>query len=151
MQIASDPNNNSWAPLKTVTGNTVLVNDHTGLSGSGRYVRVYGTQRGTPYGYSIYELEVYGTSAGGRVATEEAPAVEESATVFVYPNPATDRIRVEGLAEGTPVTIASATGSGVYTFRVEGQSVDISRLPAGVYVFTFRQGQQTGRKKLIKR
>ena len=151
VQIASDPNNNSWAPLRTVTGNTALVNDHTGLSGSGRYVRVYGTQRGTPYGYSIYELEVYGTSASGRVAAEEAPATEESTTVFFYPNPATDRVRVEGLDDGAPVTIVSATGSGAYSFRVEGQSVDIGHLPAGVYIITFRQGQQTGRKKLIKR
>jgi aryl-phospho-beta-D-glucosidase BglC (GH1 family) len=53
----------SWTTIKTVTGNTTLVNDNTGLSGSGRYVRIYGTARGTPYGYSIYELEVYGTSS----------------------------------------------------------------------------------------
>jgi hypothetical protein len=26
-----------------------------------RHVRVYGTQRATPYGYSLWEMEVYGT------------------------------------------------------------------------------------------
>jgi uncharacterized protein YjdB len=55
-------NATSWTPMKTVTGNTALVNDWTGLSGSGRYVRINGTTRGTPYGYSIFELEVYGAS-----------------------------------------------------------------------------------------
>ena len=30
------------------------------VSGSGRYVRMYGTARGTPYGYSLWELQVYG-------------------------------------------------------------------------------------------
>jgi beta-glucanase (GH16 family) len=65
----------TWTTIKTVTGNTTLANDHTGLSGSGRYVRIYGTARGTTYGYSLYELEVYGTPAtssgtgcGGTVA-----------------------------------------------------------------------------------
>ncbi|MFD2785734.1 discoidin domain-containing protein [Hymenobacter rubripertinctus] len=55
----------AWTALKTVAGNTALVNDHTGLSGTGRYVRILGTLRGTPYGYSLYELEVYGTAASG--------------------------------------------------------------------------------------
>lgn len=32
----------------------------TGLSGSYRYLRMYGTVRNTVYGYSIYEFEVYG-------------------------------------------------------------------------------------------
>jgi hypothetical protein len=33
------------------------------VSGSGRYVRMIGTARGTEYGYSLWELEVY-TGAG---------------------------------------------------------------------------------------
>src|SRR5690242_4351692 len=32
------------------------------VSGSGRYLRVYGTQRTTGYGYSLWELAVYGGS-----------------------------------------------------------------------------------------
>lgn len=58
VQVASDATN--WTTIKTVTGNTSLVNDHTGLSGTGRYLRMTGSERGTIYGYSIYELEVYG-------------------------------------------------------------------------------------------
>ncbi|UOQ73140.1 Ig-like domain-containing protein [Hymenobacter cellulosilyticus] len=73
VQVSNDAA--SWTTVKTVTGNTTLTNDHTGLSGAGRYVRIYGTARGTTYGYSLYELEVYGTPAstsstvcGGTVA-----------------------------------------------------------------------------------
>ena len=36
-------------------GQTLLV------SGSGRYVRMYGTQRATQYGYSLWEFQVFGT------------------------------------------------------------------------------------------
>ncbi len=38
---------------------------HTRLTGTGRYMRVYGTQRASAYGYSLYELAVYGTPRGG--------------------------------------------------------------------------------------
>src|SRR4051812_23085357 len=82
-----------WATIKTITGNTALVNDNTGLVGTGRYVRIYGTARGTGYGYSIYELEVYGTSAGRMAMTEDQ---NENHAVRTYPNPVTDTYFVEG-------------------------------------------------------
>lgn len=62
-QVQVGTSTSTWTTIKTVTGNTSLTNDHTGLSGTGRYVRIYGTARGTPYGYSIYELEIYGTAS----------------------------------------------------------------------------------------
>ena len=34
------------------------------LTGTGRYVRVNGTQRATQWGYSLWDLNVYGTPAG---------------------------------------------------------------------------------------
>jgi hypothetical protein len=36
------------------------IDDLTGLNASGRYVRIYGTARATVYGYSIWELQIYG-------------------------------------------------------------------------------------------
>jgi hypothetical protein len=38
--------------------------DDVTLSGTGRYLRVYGTQRATQWGYSIWDLNAYGTPAG---------------------------------------------------------------------------------------
>src|SRR6185295_14919320 len=55
--------NVSWSAIKTVTTGVGGIEDWTGLSGSGRYVRVYGTARGTPYGYSLWELKVYGAGS----------------------------------------------------------------------------------------
>jgi len=37
------------------------MDNFTGLSGTGQYIRMYGTSRSTVYGYSIYEFKVYGT------------------------------------------------------------------------------------------
>ncbi|MCA8832963.1 galactose-binding domain-containing protein [Hymenobacter pini] len=67
--VQVSPDATTWTTIKTVTGNSTLTNDHTGLTGTGRYVRMYGTARavinGASYGYSLYELEVYGTAASG--------------------------------------------------------------------------------------
>jgi hypothetical protein len=66
-QIQTSNDASAWTTIKTVTGNTALVNDNTGLSGSGRYVRIYGTARGTGWGYSIFELEVYAGTSGATI------------------------------------------------------------------------------------
>jgi beta-glucosidase len=54
----------TWsAPVVTKTGGAAVdhrIDDLTGLAASGRYVRVYGTARATVYGYSIWELQVFG-------------------------------------------------------------------------------------------
>ncbi|MFL5729235.1 MAG: carbohydrate-binding protein, partial [Cytophagaceae bacterium] len=60
-QIQTSTDGTNWTTIKSVTGNATTTNDNTGLSGIGRYIRIYGTARATAYGYSLYELEVYGT------------------------------------------------------------------------------------------
>ena len=59
IQVSNDAS--TWTTITSVTGGTGGVNDLSGLSGTGRYVRMYGTARGTKYGYSLWEFEVYGT------------------------------------------------------------------------------------------
>jgi hypothetical protein len=67
-QIQTSADGNAWTTVWSTTsgaGGTQTLN----VSGSGRYVRMYGTQRGTGYGYSLYEFQVHGTGpnppAGG--------------------------------------------------------------------------------------
>jgi hypothetical protein len=58
-QIQTSANASTWTTVyTTTTGNGG--NDTLAVSGSGRYVRMYGTARGTGYGYSIWEFKVYG-------------------------------------------------------------------------------------------
>ncbi len=56
-----------WTTIYSTTSNGGGVND-LNVSGSGRYVRMYGTARGTAYGYSIWELEVYGSSSNPSIS-----------------------------------------------------------------------------------
>lgn len=60
-KIQVSPDATNWTDIFSTTTNTSLTNDLTGLAGTGRYVRMYGLTRGTPYGYSLYEMEVYGS------------------------------------------------------------------------------------------
>jgi len=56
IQVSNDAT--SWTSVYSTTtglGGTETLN----VTGSGRYIRMYGTQRGTSYGYSLYEFEVY--------------------------------------------------------------------------------------------
>ena len=60
-QIQVSSNAVNWTAIYSTTTGHGGVQDLTGLSGAGRYVRMYGTVRVTTYGYSLYEFEVYGT------------------------------------------------------------------------------------------
>jgi hypothetical protein len=139
-------NNSSWTDIKTVTANSSLTNDWTGLSGIGRYVRISGTARGTVYGYSLFEFEVYGTSAAARLPVEKNQTVNEDKEEFVvYPNPATERINIEHaqLAVSMEVKIFNLQGALMKTVQLkDGADVDVADLPKGNYVMLLEGGQR---------
>ncbi|MFF4243061.1 discoidin domain-containing protein [Streptomyces sp. NPDC001822] len=59
VQVSDDPAFGTWTDLySTTTGDGGT--DTLDVSGSGRYVRVLGQTRATPYGVSLYEFQVYG-------------------------------------------------------------------------------------------
>lgn len=55
----SDDNQNWETVYQTTTG--AGFKETIEVTGSGRYVRMYGTERSGPYGYSLWEFQVYGT------------------------------------------------------------------------------------------
>jgi beta-glucanase (GH16 family) len=59
-QIQTSNDGSSWSTIYSTTSGTGG-QQNLSVSGSGRYVRVYGTQRGTQYGYSLWEFQVYGS------------------------------------------------------------------------------------------
>src|SRR5690349_16952736 len=63
-KLQTSPDGTAWTDVystTTGTGGTQTLN----VSGSGRYVRMYGTARSTGYGYSLWEFQVYGSTGGG--------------------------------------------------------------------------------------
>ncbi|RDV52469.1 coagulation factor 5/8 type domain-containing protein [Streptomyces sp. IB2014 011-12] len=62
-RIELSTNGSTWSTAyQTTTGDGGT--DTLNISGEARYVRVYGTARGTGYGFSLWEFKVYGESGG---------------------------------------------------------------------------------------
>jgi len=68
VQLSND--NATWTTVATVTNGTGG-NQTIAAAGSGRYVRLNLTARGTGYGYSLWEFQVFGT--GGATITTSTP------------------------------------------------------------------------------
>jgi beta-glucanase (GH16 family) len=69
-QIQVSGNATTWTSIYSTTtgaGGTQTLS----VSGSGRYIRMYGTQRGTPYGYSLWEVQVHTSSSQQLIFDEE--------------------------------------------------------------------------------
>ena len=62
-KIQTSTDGSTWTDVYSTTSGDGAIDDLT-LSGTGRYVRMHGTTRGTPYGYSLWEFEVYGSPTG---------------------------------------------------------------------------------------
>ncbi|MFD5711470.1 discoidin domain-containing protein [Streptomyces pharetrae] len=84
-QIQASDNGTDWRTLRTVTGGDGGTDD-LAISGSGRYVRMLGTERSGGYGYSLWEFQVYGN-------TDDTPP------------PATGAVRVTGSQGNWQLTV----------------------------------------------
>ncbi len=59
-QIQTSNDGAAWTTVYSTTTGTGGV-QNLAVTGSGRYVRMYGTTRATPYGYSLWEFQVLGS------------------------------------------------------------------------------------------
>jgi hypothetical protein len=59
-QIQTSNDGTTWTTIRTTTNGVGGVED-LAVTGTGRFVRMNGTARGTQWGYSLFEFEVYGT------------------------------------------------------------------------------------------
>jgi F5/8 type C domain/Putative Ig domain len=98
-QIQTSPDGTNWTTIystTTGTGGTQTLN----VTGTGRYVRMYGTARATQYGYSLWEFQVYGSlGSGGSCSTTNA-ALNQPATASSTQN------------SGTPASAAFDSNTG---------------------------------------
>ncbi|MFC3990372.1 discoidin domain-containing protein [Actinoplanes siamensis] len=80
--IQTSPNGTTWTDITPVTTGKAGVQT-LNVTGSGRYVRMNGTTRATPYGYSLWEFQVFG---GGANPSPTTPALPTSDTPDFGPN-----------------------------------------------------------------
>ncbi len=63
-QIQTSADGTNWTSIYSTTSGTGGTQNLT-VSGTGRYIRVYGTARATAYGYSLWEFQVFSSGGGG--------------------------------------------------------------------------------------
>ncbi|GIH20035.1 discoidin domain-containing protein [Rugosimonospora africana] len=123
LQVSADAS--TWSTIystTTGTGGTQTLN----VSGSGRYVRVYGTARATGYGYSLWEFQVYGTlGSGGGCGTADA-ALNKPATASSTENAGTP---ASAAVDGNAGTRWSSASSDPQWLRVDlGATVTVCQV-----------------------
>jgi hypothetical protein len=111
----------SWATIYSTTTGAGGVEDLTGLSRTGRYVRMYGTARATGYGYSLWEFEVYGAINHLPVLAAISNQTVLAGRTLVVTNSANDAdVPSQPLTYsllGAPSSAHIDTNSGVFTWR----------------------------------
>jgi hypothetical protein len=90
IQVSND--NATWTTIFTDTHANGGTDDITGLSATGRYVRMYSRARTTTYGNSLFEVEVFGDSnqacnpvLGERLETGAPSATSSSCSIGPAP------------------------------------------------------------------
>jgi len=147
----------TWNPVFSVTNGNGGIDDLVFGATSARYVRMWGITRGTPYGYSLYEFEVYGSGGGSAAgngtsagSTSDAGTTSKvTSTAPVTGTATTGSLALSwsapvARADGTPLSLADIDGyrihygasSGHYTGHFTladgtAQNVTLTGLPVG--------------------
>jgi glucose/arabinose dehydrogenase len=99
-QVQTSDDHAAWTPVFSTTTGDGGVDDLT-VNGSGRYVRMYGTHRcrtDASKGYSLQELEVYGSTDSVKPSAPGAPTLVEvaSTSATIRWGASTDNVGVTG-------------------------------------------------------
>jgi hypothetical protein len=79
--IQTSANGSTWTNISPVTTGQAGVQT-LNVTGSGRYVRMNGTTRATPYGYSLWEFQVFGSGTTPTLPTSDTPDFGPNVRIF---------------------------------------------------------------------
>ena len=134
-QIQVSDNASSWTSVYSTTTSTGG-NQNLTVNGTGRYVRMYGTQRTTGYGYSLWEFKVYGGT------TTTPPSSPPPST----PPPTGDPIPGGG-SLGTNVVVFDPSMSSA-SIQARADQIfaqqETAQFGTGRYVLAFKPGTYNG-------
>jgi len=122
-----------WTDLVSITGNAGTEN-YLPVNGSGRYVRMLGMARGTQYGYSLWEFQVYGTLSANQCAPPSgllATDIYENSAFLNWNANGANRFTVQyktvsagnwtlASVDSAGVTLAGLACTTSYFFQVQG-------------------------------
>lgn len=99
--------------------------------------------------YRLRMIDQDGSSRLSPVVLVHAASVQED--LSLYPNPAASHLKVKGINAAAAYTIRTADGRSVQTGTLDkGASIDVSTLPAGIYLVQIVTGDQVRMLKMTK-
>ncbi|WP_084399630.1 polysaccharide lyase family 7 protein [Pseudotamlana agarivorans] len=134
------------------TGYTVDDEQKFDLTGSnGRYVKIIGHGNSANSGWtSIAEVHIYGENGScSTLSTGDVHANNNA--LSIYPNPASNVINIANAKDFETVEIYNLVGKLVSKQAIPGNSMDISNLKSGLYIFKFSGKNNTVNKRVIKK
>lgn len=152
IQVSNDKIN--WTSIYTTTSGVRGITNHT-VSGAGQYVRIYGTQRNTGYGYSLYEVEVYGTEVTVRMGMNSEEEISTQ-PLFLFPNPFDISMYIQTTRVNEIQSIVIYNNSGFVveqheTFDVVDGKIEIGReLENGLYMLQIIRNNASETFRIIK-
>lgn len=157
VQLSTDNVFTENETINTQTASDGGTDDLT-VSGTGRYLRILCTAKAlAPYGYSLYEIEAYGSASTAKKVNSAVEETQAENTVFaVYPNPAVNYIQLSlpEKLDNKIISIYDNSGTLILQNTPEADAsesvIDISRLTKGIYILNFKSDQKSWTKKLIK-
>jgi P pilus assembly chaperone PapD len=133
-QIQVSNNAVNWITIETVTGNqSKAVVDFSGLSGTGRYVRIFCTQTSAGSdNYSLYDFNVYGTPAEPGSLGPAGSLTAVGSSRATTGSSATERAVLVGTTED-PATSSFASSTTIKTMPPINVTVIMGTLPARAF------------------
>jgi hypothetical protein len=114
----------------------------TGIDAEYKFLKMEGTERNTPYGYSIFEFNICGGAAESNLGLNNN-LQQDNSSFSIYPNPASNNITISGKTTGD-AELFDITGKLLKTFEVNqnNTTVQIDNLASGVYFVRFNNTTQ---------
>ncbi len=137
IQVSND--NSTWTTVYSTTTGTGG-NQTFPISVTARYIRMYGTARGTQFGYSIFEFDVYGLTTTAPVAGGTGNGGNGTCPWVGSTAPVAQRVQqvLNTMDQSEEVTLASGDGSSNYIGQVNAipdlciKSLNMEDGPSGV-------------------
>ncbi len=134
-QIQVSTDNTNWTTIYSTTTGTGG-NQTLSVSGTGRYIRMYGTARATQYGYSLWEFQVYAGTGGGGTGTggaqisaggpAAAPFVADEDYTGGTATSTTNTVTTTGVTNPAPESVYQHNRYGNFTYTIPGLTAGAS-------------------------
>jgi hypothetical protein len=156
-KIQISDNGTNWTDIIHQTNGVGGIEKYD-LQTSARFIRIYGIRRGTGWGYSLYEVEIYFSEMTSDRDENNLPEIKDYVLYQNYPNPFNPSTIITYQMPGSghvTIKVYNALGQEVATLVNEEKPAgnyyvefNTGNLSSGIYFYKMSSGEFTDSRKL---